>query len=197
MKIKTGVKCPCCGEWAIVLYDTETKDIEKMISGKSRLPADIIAHKEATDKDLEAEKYFADNDSKVKNFSLAVVGFQLIIGFLNFLVWQVFIDPIVQSTDYPDTTNLKWCLYAVILSFGINLLVVGITFVTSHFHKKKYKYEHLSENESLLERVSLVLVAVNGVILSVGYLVLATYIFDIMETIAVFNANTPLTPWGF
>lgn len=196
MKIKTGIKCPCCGEWAIAIYDTDKADLDDMISGKSRLPADIIAHKQASQKDLEAEAYFEDNNSKVKNFSLAVVGFQLIIGFLNFLVWQVFIDPIVQSSDYPDTTNLKWCLYAVILSFGVNLLVVGVTFVTSYFHKKKYKYEHLSENESLLERVSLILVAVNGIALSVGYLVLATYIFDIMDTIAVFNQNAPLVPWG-
>ena len=140
MKIKTGIKCPCCGEWAIAIYDTDKADLDDMISGKSRLPADIIAHKQASEKDLEAEAYFEDNNSKVKNFSLAVVGFQLIIAFLNFLIWQVFVEPVTVSTGkFPDTDILQLSLYAVVISFGVNLLATGITLVSAYFHKKKYQ----------------------------------------------------------
>lgn len=196
MKIKTGIKCPCCGEWAIAIYDTDNADLDDMISGKSRLPADIIAHKQASEKDLEAEAYFEDNNSKVKNFSLAVVGFQLIIAFLNFLIWQVFVEPVTVSTEkFPDTDILQLSLYAVVISFGLNLLATGITLVSAYFHKKKYKYEQLSENESLLERVSVILVGVNSVVFSVAYMALVIYIADIMENIAVFVENAPLMPF--
>ena len=196
MKIKTGIKCPCCGEWAIAIYDTDKADLDDMISGKSRLPADIIAHKQASEKDLEAEAYFEDNNSKVKNFSLAVVGFQLIIAFLNFLIWQVFIEPVTVSTEkFPDTDILQLSLYAVVISFGVNLLATGITLVSAYFHKKKYKYEQLSENESLLERVSIILVGVNSVVFSIAYMALVIYIANIMENIAVFVENAPLMPF--
>lgn len=196
MKIKTGIKCPCCGEWAIAIYDTDKADLDDMISGKSRLPADIIAHKQASEKDLEAEAYFEDNNSKVKNFSLAVVGFQLIIAFLNFLIWQVFVEPVTVSTGkFPDTDILQLSLYAVVISFGVNLLATGITLVSAYFHKKKYKYEQLSENESLLERVSIILVGVNSVVFSIAYMALVIYIANIMENIAVFVENAPLMPF--
>ena len=196
MKIKTGIKCPCCGEWAIAIYDTDKADLDDMISGKSRLPADIIAHKQASEKDLEAEAYFEDNNSKVKNFSLSVVGFQLIIAFLNFLIWQVFVEPVTVSTGkFPDTDILQLSLYAVVISFGVNLLATGITLVSAYFHKKKYKYEQLSENESLLERVSIILVGVNSVVFSIAYMALVIYIANIMENIAVFVENAPLMPF--
>lgn len=197
MKIKTGVKCPCCGEWAIVLYDTDTENISEMISGKSRLPEDIIAHKmEGSEKDLKAEAFFADSDSKVKNFSLAVVGFQLIIGFLGFIIWQVFVQANMPSGQiglppnevvYPDTNILQLSLYGTVILFGVNLLATGVTVVSSYFHKKKYKYEQLSEKESLLERVSVILVIVNAVIFSVGFMALIVEIVSIIEGLSFMN----------
>jgi len=138
---------------------------------------------EGSEKDLKAEEYFADDDSKAKNFSLAVVGFQLILAFLGFIIWQVFVQANVPFNEvvYPDTNILQLSLYGTVILFGVNLLATGVTIVSLYFHKKKYKYEQLSERESLLERVSLILVIINAIAFSVAYMCLIMYIMSIFE----------------